>query len=310
MRVYYGSRAAKGKLWRPIITLGVFDGVHRGHQHIFKQCLREAKRQRGTAVVYTFDPHPVSVLFPGASPPLINTLPQKLELLAASGFRAAVVETFTPSFSQLAPEAFFKKILMGRLRARSLFVGYDFTFGVHRTGTTERLKALGKQYGVAVNVIAAFLLKEYLVSSTEIRKRIEVGDMVTAAELLGHPYFIDGKIVRGEGRGAQIGIPTANLSTDNRLLPPTGVYATYSRLQHKRYRGVTNIGTRPTFGGTDATIETHLIAFRRPILGRRVRLEFLTRLRDEQKFTGPEDLVAEIRHDIQVAQRFFRQRPL
>lgn len=305
MKIFRGSEAAKGKLKKPVVTMGVFDGVHRGHRHIFRQCLREAQKIGGCAFVYTFDPHPVSVLSPVACPPLLTTLPQKLDLLTACGFDATVVERFNKRFSQLKPEVFFQRIILGRLQAKSIYVGYNFTFGIHRSGTTELLKSLGERHGVAVHIVNAFMLNENLVSSTEIRNKILEGNIPLANKLLGRDYSIEGKIVHGEGLGGQIGIHTANLAPINEILPANGVYATYSFLKKRRHRSVTNIGTRPTFDGKRRSVESHLLRFRRKILGQPMRLEFLARLRDEQRFDSPEKLVKQIHKDIEKAQKFF-----
>lgn len=306
MKVFRGSKAAARKLKRPVVTMGVFDGMHRGHQHIFQKCLRRAKKIDSHAVVYTFEPHPVSVLSPAAAPPLLTTLEQKLALFEECGFDATVVEPFDKRFSQLSPENFFKKIIVGHLQTKELYVGYDFTFGAHRSGTTEILRQLGDKNNIGIHVIDAYLLNECLVSSTEIRKRVQAGDMKMAKQLLGRPYCIFGTIVRGEGLGTQIGIPTANLKPENELLPDGGVYATYSYLRGKRYPSVTNIGTRPTFEGKELRVESHLLHFKRQVVGKTMRLDFLKRLRDEIRFASAEELVKQIHHDIETAQRYFQ----
>ncbi len=307
MKIFAGSKAAAGHLRKPCLTLGVFDGVHRGHRHIFQKCLRQARRLKQPAAVYTFDPHPVSVLTPTARPPLITTAAQKEALIHQCGFQAMIVERFNKRFSQLTPETFFKKILVDRLQAAAIYVGYDFTFGVHRSGTTEQLKRLGEEQNVEVHVVEAFLLDECLVSSSEIRKKIQKGEIEPANQLLGRPYALEGKIVQGEGVGTEIGIPTLNLKSDNELFPPPGVYVTHALLKGKRYRSVTNIGTRPTFQGKKMTVESHLLRFRQQVTPQKMQLEFLDRLRDETRFADAGALVHQIHQDIKQAELFFRK---
>lgn len=309
MKIIHGSLAARGRLKKTVLTLGVFDGVHRGHQHIFKRCLQEARRRRRPAVVYTFDPHPVSVLSPAACPPLLSTAPQKLALIAGFQFAATVIERFTKRFSHVKPEAFFTEVLVKRLQAESIYVGYNFTFGIHRSGNTELLKKLGEQCGIAVHIVPAFFIGECLLSSTEVRHRIVQGDVERAAEFLGRPYSIEGTVVRGAGLGKKLGIPTANLRPSNELLPASGVYITRSHLGSRSYPSVTNIGIRPTVGNDKKLhIEAHLLDFHRSLLNRPLRLEFLKRLREERRFRGQQELVKQILHDIQVAKRYFKRR--
>ncbi len=306
MKVFNGSKPAEGKLKNTVVTMGVFDGVHLGHQSLLKKCRTQARRLKKKAVVYTFDPHPVRILFPKACPPLLNTRSQKLELLKASGIDICIVEKFNKSFSNLTPESFFNKILVERCRAQEVIVGYDFTFGSERKGTTALLSELGQKHGIKVTIIDAFLTNGYLVSSTVIRQQIQDGNVDLAVLLLGRPYFIDGRIVKGDGLGRQMGFPTANLETDNELLPANGVYATRARLGNRRYNSVTNIGTRPTFHGSELRIETHLLNFNKKISHKEVRLEFVARLRPERPFNSPEELIGEINKDISRARRYFQ----
>lgn len=306
MRTFHGSEKARGKIKKPVIALGVFDGVHRGHQYLLKQCKRRAQAIGGSAVVYTFYPHPVQVLSPSARPLLLMTQEQQIETLKNLKMDAVVIETFNKRFSRLSPDQFFQRILVERLHAKEIVVGYDFTFGVHRKGTSGDLKDMAIQQDIKVHAMEAFLLDEYLVSSSAIRQRLQDGDILVANHLLGRPYFIDGHIVRGDGMGSQLGFPTANLETTNELIPAPGVYATYARVMGRRYRSVTNIGTRPTFGGRDQRIETHLLHFKKSLLKKAMRLQFMKRLRPEIRFAQPEELVAQIHRDIKNAESFFK----
>ncbi len=294
-------------LKKSVVTLGVFDGVHRGHQEIFRQVVRRAKAIRGTSVVYTFDPHPVKVLAPDACPLMINTLAQRVELISSQGIQKVVVERFTRSFARQSPHDFFHRTLVRRLHPQEIFVGYDFTFGVHRSGTIEHLEGFGRETGIRVTIVPARFFGETLVSSSRIRQLLVQGDLPKAEELLGRPYFIEGKVVRGRGIGGkQLGLHTANLKTENDLILPAGVYSTTVILDGRRFKGVSNIGPNPTFGPGPLSIETHLFNFRKNIRGKKIRLEFLRKIREEITFATPADLARQIRNDIQSAKQYFR----
>jgi len=308
MKVLKGSEEAKKKLKKSVVTMGVFDGVHLGHQALLKQCRQRAQRLKATSVVYTFDPHPVKILFPEACPALLNTTAQKIALFEQFKIDACVIETFTKRFSQLKPETFFKRIIVDRLRTQELIVGYDFTFGTQRRGTTATLHELGAKLGVAVSIVDAFLKDGHLVSSTVTRQQVHEGQVDVVEILLGRPYFIDGTVVTGHGLGRQLGFPTANIATSNELLPASGVYATRIRVNKRKHNSLTNIGMSPTFRGKTLRIETHILNFRRKITGQNVRLEFLKRLRAEKQFSGPEELIAQINKDISWAHQFFKER--
>src|SRR5262245_35434850 len=301
MRIFRSSKEAHGKLKRPVLALGNFDGVHLANQKMFSLTRELAKKIRGTPCVYTFDPHPVKILSPESSPPLITTLRQKIEQIEKNKIRGLVLEPFSLSFAKLSPEEFFEKILYRQLGAVGVVAGYDFTFGARRAGTIETLEKLCLHYNMAYRILEAFLLGEALVSSTQARNQIRAGDMERAAALLGRPFEILGVVVRGEKIGSNLGFPTANILVENEILPATGVYATRARLGFRTYPSVTNIGYRPTFGGKRLTIETHLIRFRKRIYGRRIRVTFIRRLREEMAFPFSKDLVRQIRRDVDAA---------
>lgn len=298
----------------PVVALGVFDGVHRGHCHIFKQVVERARELGGTGVVYTFDPHPVKVLVPEAAPPMINTLAQRIELISHEGIQRVVVEKFTKSFARQTPEIFFEGTIVRRLKARELFVGYDFTFGVHRSGTIDHLQAFARRAKIGIRIVEPYLWKETLVSSTRIRQLLAHGQVQKAEDLLDRPYFIEGKVVSGRGIGGpRLGIHTANLLSENDLLLPTGVYVTTASVSGRKFQGVTNIGPNPTFGTGPISIESHLLdfhqsAFGKGIRGKRIRIEFLEKIREEITFASAEDLATQIRNDIRVAKRHFAKR--
>ena len=308
--------------WRsPVLALGNFDGLHRGHVKIIERIQRGAAERGGTSVVLTFDPHPPRVLRPDKAPSLLMTKAQKLDALARAGVHGAAVVRFTHEMSQWEPERFVRTVLVEWLRVAEVWVGADFLFGRDRSGNFTLLRSLGAQHGFKVEKIDPIRYKDFIVSSTRIRRLVGEGRVDEAGALLGHHYAIDGTVVEGARRGREIGFPTANLSTDNELLPPHGVYATAVTIDGALHPSVTNIGQRPTFGDQrTTTIETHVIPFdsrrdgvtaappTRPALdlyGRTLRLAFVQRLRDERKFPDVEALQDQIAADVRRAKRLF-----
>lgn len=287
--------------------MGNYDGVHVGHRSILHTLVKESKKRKLASVVYTFDPHPVKILAPHLAPPLINTQIQKIELLASCGIDAVIVEKFDRRFSSLSPEIFFQKIIRERLNGRYIIVGTDFTFGKKREGNSETLEHLCFKNNIDIMIMKPQMAGDTLVSSTVVRKYLLEGDVTHASRLLGRLFFLNGQVVHGKKRGHQLGIPTANLKTANELMPAEGVYATKARIGKKIYGSVTNIGTNPTFGNRQKSIETHLLGVDRKIYGRNVRLHFVKRLRDEKKFKDPQTLVLQIKKDIEQAKRICPQ---
>lgn len=293
--------------WRsPVLALGNFDGLHRGHVKIVERIQRGALERAGTSVVLTFDPHPPRVLRPDKAPALLMTKAQKLEALARAGVQGGAVVRFTPAMSQWEPEAFVRTVLVEWLRVAEVWVGADFLFGRNRSGNFTLLKSLGAQYGFRAEKIDPIRYKDFVVSSTRIRRLVSEGRVDEAGALLGHHYAVDGLVVEGAKRGREIGFPTANLATDNELIPPHGVYATAVTVDGAFYPSVTNIGQRPTFGDQLATtIEAHLIGRTLDLYGKTVRLAFVQRLRDERKFPDLEALQDQIAADVRRAARLF-----
>lgn len=314
---------------QPVVALGNFDGLHRGHMKIIDRVRRRAAERGGTAVVMTFDPHPPRVVRPDKAPPLIMTLEQKLEAFERAGMQAALIVEFTKEMSVWPPDRFVETVLVEWLRASEVWVGANFLFGHNRAGNFTLLRTLGEQHDFRAEKIDPVRYKDFVVSSTRVRRLIMEGRVDEAAALLGHHHFVDGVIVAGDGRGRQIGFPTANLRTENELLPENGVYATFALLspagkpggERVAHPAVTNIGVRPTFGGDGTTVhvETHLLAVpttgqqpgpgsQQPDLyGQTMRLLFVQRLREERAFPGVEALTAQIHADIGDARALFRQ---
>jgi len=293
--------------WRsPVLALGNFDGLHRGHVKIVERIQRGALERGGTSVVLTFDPHPPRVLRPDKAPALLMTKAQKLDALARAGVQGAAVVRFTPELSQWEPDAFVRTVLVEWLRVAEVWVGADFLFGRNRSGNFNLLKSLGAQYGFRAEKIDPIRYKDFVVSSTRVRRLVAEGRVDEAGALLGHHYAIDGVVVEGARRGREIGFPTANLATDNELIPPHGVYATAVTVDGAFFPSVTNIGQRPTFGDQLATtIEAHLIGRTMDLYGKSVRLAFVQRLRDERKFPDLEALQDQIAADVRRAARLF-----
>src|SRR3954471_22305864 len=253
---------------QPVLALGNFDGVHRGHRKILERVRRTASEHGATPVVMTFDPHPSRVVRPDKAPPLVMTTAQKLEALAAAGLQGAAIVGFTPALSQWDPETFVRNVLVDWLRVAEVWVGANFLFGHDRGGNFTLLRTLGARYGFKAEKIDPVRYKEFVVSSTRIRRLIGEGRVDEAAALLGHPYVVDGVVVRGAQRGRTIGFPTANLCTENELLPPHGVYATTARVGDIVHASVTNIGTRPTVDQSGRTvIETHIFDLDKDLYG-------------------------------------------
>lgn len=303
MKTTYGSER-----WTPssrpiIMTMGNFDGVHRGHQFIFKTVNDAAKREKSLSLVYTFDPHPVKVLSPGAPFTLLQTTNQKLYTIGKHGIDHVIVEPFTLDFAHIHASDFFQ-LIVDRIQPRHIFVGYDFTFGSHREGNVHLLYELGIQHGVTVTVIPAQFDGETLLSSSVVRQRVSSGDVKSAATLLGRPHLIAGTIVAGRGQGRQIGFPTANLTTINECVPAAGIYATRFVFDHHDEPAVTYIGTNPTLGETPLAIETHVLTPVPELLGKSAEVHFLHRIRGEQKFADRNTLAAKIAQDCQEAMTY------
>lgn len=301
MEIFDGHRALLRPLSGPAVAIGNFDGVHRGHQELLGRAVAAARRLGGDAVCFTFEPHPARVLAPQLAPQLITSRDRKLELVEAAGIDVAVLEPFTRELASLSPDAFLRDIMVEVLGARHIVVGYDFTYGRKRSGSTEMLRAFGDQHGFTTEVVAAVEVDGIVASSTKVRNFISAGNMAGARLLLGRDFDVDGTVVRGDARGRQIGFPTANLRTAAELLPPSGVYAVRARLLDEAggwLPGVANLGTRPTFeAGPSLTLEVHLFDFERDIYDRPLRVAFADKLRNERRFSGVDELVAQIRAD-------------
>jgi riboflavin kinase/FMN adenylyltransferase len=273
---------------------------------IIDRVRRRAGERGGTPAALTFEPHPPRVLRPDKAPPLLMTKEQKLEALSRSGMQGVAVVSFTPELSLLDPEAFVRTVLVDWLGVVEVWVGANFLFGHDRAGTFNVLRTLGVRYGFRAEKIDPVRYKDFVVSSTRIRRLVSEGRVDEAGALLGHHYFIDGTVIRGAARGRELGFPTANIQTANELVPPTGVYATTMTIDGVVHPAITNIGLRPTFGDVDhITIETHIFDMTRDLYDRVVRLSFVQRLREERAFPDVDALRAQIDADCRAARRLF-----
>jgi riboflavin kinase/FMN adenylyltransferase len=278
---------------------------------IIERVRRVASERGATAVAMTFDPHPPRVVRPDKAPPLLMTKTQRLEALERADLDGVAVVRFTPELSRWDPETFVRAVLVEWLHVAEVWVGANFLFGHDRAGNFSSLRALGGRYGFRAEKIDPVRYKDFVVSSTRIRRLISEGRVDEAGALLGHPYTIDGTVVEGSHRGRELGFPTANLATGNELVPPHGVYATTVRLDGVIYPSITNVGVRPTFDEEPRTvIETHLLDVERDLYGRTLRLGFVQRLRDERRFESVDLLKAQVGADVQKARTLFEQMSL
>jgi riboflavin kinase/FMN adenylyltransferase len=305
-----------------VVAIGNFDGVHRGHQAIIGNVRQRARElatpdSRVRSIALTFDPHPVRVLRPAQAPRLITPMPQRLDLLAATGLDATVVIPFTEEFSRLSAHDFAQQVLSHSLRAAEVHEGDNFRFGRNATAGTPELIELGRELGFRVVAHTALKVRGITVSSSEVRQRIAAGNLATARALLGRAFSIRSTQARGRGIGTRLTVPTINLAPYDELLPADGVYITQLKVGSAHaatgqgmqvFQGVTNAGTRPTFGEPSYAIETYLLNFREIDLTPETPLElcFLKRIREEKKFETPEALKAQIMKDVAKAERYFR----
>ncbi len=304
--IHYPDDPLPAHWHRPVIALGNFDGLHLGHMKIVEQVVASAREQSATPLLLTFEPHPTRVVRPEHAPPLLMTLRQKLEVAKRAGIEGTAVVRFNYEVASWDPETFVRLVLFDWLHVSAVWVGAGFLFGHDRSGDFTKLRDLGARYGFEARKIDPVLVKESVVSSSRVRSLVVEGRMVEAAELLGRPYFMDGTVVHGLQRGRQLGYPTANLNSANELTPPNGVYTTRSTVDDVVYPSVTSIGVRPTFHEPSATvIETYLLDVERDLYGKRLRVEFLQRIREELAFSSIEELKAHIAADCDHVRAYF-----
>ncbi|HYC54579.1 MAG TPA: bifunctional riboflavin kinase/FAD synthetase [Candidatus Binatia bacterium] len=308
MRIVRSLERVAGSLRAPVVTIGNFDGVHHGHQVILQQLIRDAQACNAQSVVLTFDPHPVQVVRPQAAPRLLMTLGDRLATIARCRVDVTVVQRFSAQFAAIDADEFIRRFLVGILDAQKILVGHDLNFGRGRTGNVDTLIAAGSRYGFAVEVIGPVEVDGVAVHSSRIRELVSTGDVAAAARLLGRPHRVRGRVRKGAGRGKGLGFATANVAPRTPLPPGDGVYATLAYVDGQELDSVTSIGSTPTFGGGESVIETHIFAELDDLYGKPIAVDFLERLRDQQKFTSPAALVAQIEKDVAQAKAILAAR--
>ncbi|MSS70782.1 MAG: bifunctional riboflavin kinase/FAD synthetase [Candidatus Latescibacteria bacterium] len=289
----------------PVLTVGTFDGVHLGHRAILDTVCREARRRNGSSVAITFDRHPRSVIAPESAPLLLMSREEKLRELRTAGVEVLIELPFTLEFSRTKPEVFVEQLIVRKIGAVAVVEGDDHGFGRGRKGDVSTLQALSGRFGFEFIQVGPKFVDGAPVNSTRLRDLIAAGRMEDAIRLLGRPYGLLGEVVRGDGRGREIGFPTANVRPDapDKLLPGNGVYAVQVRLDERCMGGAANVGSRPTFDGAGRSVEVHLFDFSGDLYGRDIEVAFLSRLREERKFDGVQGLVAQIHEDVKVARQ-------
>jgi riboflavin kinase/FMN adenylyltransferase len=307
MRLFHGTDNAG--IQRPtVVTLGVFDGLHLGHQLIMRTVVERAHELNAVPTVITFDPHPRAVLHPESSPPLLQTLDQKVEALGVLGIQQAIVIRFTEEFSTMRAEDFLRETIKDRLHAMEVYLGRGFAFGHNREGNIELLRRVSRELGFVADEVPEVRFRGQRVSSSRIRQLLAEGKVNLARRMLGRPYGVEGRVERGAERGQKLGFPTANLHPQNRVIPRNGVYVTGTLIDGVWRRSVTNVGVRPTFGSeTEPSVETFVINWSGDLYGDVVRIRFLYRLRDEKRFGSIDELKTQIQRDVKRAENYFER---
>lgn len=308
MRLFHGIDNAN--IARPtVLTLGVFDGLHLGHQLIMQTVVARAGAIGAVPTVITFDPHPRALLHPESAPPLLQTFDQKIEALGVLGIEQTIVIRFDTEFSHVRAEDFLRTVIADRLHAKEVYLGCGFAFGHNREGNVELLRAVSQKLGFLADEVPELRLRGRRVSSSRIRELLQQGRVNLARRMLGRPYGVEGMVVRGDERGAKLGFPTANLHPQNRVIPRRGVYVTATLIDGQWRRSVTNIGTRPTFGSDNqSSVETFVMNWSGDLYGDVLRVRFLHRLRDETRFSSVDELKAQIDRDTKRARDYFEHR--
>jgi riboflavin kinase/FMN adenylyltransferase len=292
---------------RCVVTIGVFDGVHRGHQQIVGRAVERARDTRLPAVVLTFDPHPSEVVRPGSHPPVLTPLRRKAEILERLGVDVLCVQPFTPEVSRQQPAEWVHEVLVERLHAAAVVVGENFRFGHRAAGDIDTLRTLGRTFGFATEGVPLLRDDEVTLSSTFVRSCIDAGDVAQAAQVLGRPHRVDGIVVRGEGRGRQLGYPTANVHSEPHVaVPADGIYAGWAVLHGRRLPAAVSVGTNPTFEGRHRTVEAYILDFDEDIYGVELGVEFVERLRGMERFDSVAALVEQMGRDVERTREVLR----
>ncbi|MBM4338101.1 MAG: bifunctional riboflavin kinase/FAD synthetase [Deltaproteobacteria bacterium] len=299
MELIKGIENLKRPFRNPVVTLGNFDGIHLGHQRIFEKIKEEARRLAGASVVVTFEPHPLKILSPEQCPPLLTPFKKKMMLIEQTGVEKVLCIQFTKTFAEITPVEFVKNILEGKLGAKKIIVGYNYRFGRGKSGNAQSLRETCSRLGIEVEVVEALTIDDTVVSSSKIREFIREGEVERASKLLGRDYPVMGKVIQGAQRGHALGFPTANLEITEELYPKPGVYAVNIEWHGQRWNGLANVGFNPTFDGKVLTLEVHILHFDHEIYGDEIQVSFIRRIRNEIRFHSQQELIEQIRKDIQ-----------
>ncbi len=315
MEIIKGIENLRRALRNPVVTLGNFDGVHLGHQQIFKRVKEEASRLQGEGMVITFEPHPLKVLAPEKFLPLLAPFQKKMMLIEKSGINVVLCIEFTPAFSELSPPEFIKNILVEKVKVRKVIIGYNYHFGKGQKGDAQTLKDAGRIFDFEVEIVEPLKVGQTIVSSSKIRDLIQTGEVEEASKLLGRDYPIIGKVVEGAKRGQTLGFPTANLEISDELYPKTGVYAVGVIWHQQHFNGLANVGLNPTFtygragNGKPFSLEVYILNFNQNIYGDEIHVDFKRRIRDEVRFDSAARLIDQIQKDIEWAEEHVFSKP-
>ncbi len=306
MRILTGSEVFKKNFTDSVITIGNFDGVHRGHVELLSTLKKQSTRLGIPSVVVTFEPHPLAVLAPEAIPPLITTFEQKVSLIAAEEIDCLAVIEFTPRFSRLSAESFVREVLLGSLGMRHIIIGHDYAFGRDRQGNFQTLARMGAECNFTLEDLDPVGDDTLVFSSSLVRRLVAEGDVWSAAQVLGRYHVLAGRVGHGRKLGQKLGFPTANITTPNELIPPDGVYAVMVAVDDELYGGACNIGENPTFDGGERSVEVFLLDFSGQLYGRELALCFVERVREEKTFSGVDSLIRAINEDVATVREILK----
>ncbi len=309
MRLARQSELRPGELGPTALTIGNFDGVHRGHQYIIEQLKATARARQLPAVALTFDPHPVKLLHPQKGLQLLLPFAERARLLERAGIDVLVTAEFTFELAQTPAEVWVQEVLLDLLHVQELLIGYDFSFGRGRDGNAAHLTTLGEQYGFAVHQMAAVIEDGWPISSSRIRRLAAAGEMDTAMKLLGRPFHLRGVVAHGDHRGRGLGFPTANVATTWEMAPHIGVYAAVAVVEGQPRAAAVNVGKNPTFELNELRIEAYLLDFAGDLYSKEIELHFVHRLRDEKKFQSVDQLIEAMHRDVEKTRAIFAQKP-
>ncbi len=308
MRIIRGTKNITGPIPHPVMAIGNFDGVHVGHQTLFRKTAELAQEHNGTPIAFTFEPHPLKIIAPEKVPPLLTHFKKKMELIGSFGIDLIICADFTRKFADQQPRDFSKNILCEKIGVKEIVVGFDYAFGRGREGTIPYLKQMGEEFGFRVHVVEPFKLNGHTVSSSHVRELIEAGQVETASQFLGRDYSIIGPVIAGYKTGQVIGFPTANIDTSKVQIPGTGVYAVRVVYKGESHDGVANVGFNPTFHRDRLSVEVHIFDFHQVIYSHEIEVQFVARIRSEIAFKSADDLVVQIKQDIEKAQAILKRK--